>query len=107
MSQRFGSPTPRATGRTETLRCSERRFRAYPSQTSLRDRSNLLGETYNTPPASGRSTPLPTHRDDFAPNGHRFADDLEGQNDERLEGLTAKVKLLKDVSAAAVSDFRR
>jgi hypothetical protein len=38
------------------------------------------------------------HRDDHAPNGHRFADDLEGQNDERLEGLTAKVKLLKDVS---------
>lgn len=25
-------------------------------------------------------------------------DDLEGQNDERLEGLAAKVKLLKDVS---------
>ena len=50
---------------------------------------------------------MPTHRDDFAPNGHRFADDLEGQNDERLEGLTAKVKLLKDVSAAAVSRFRR
>lgn len=38
------------------------------------------------------------HRDDLAPSGHRFADDLEGQNDERLEGLTAKVKLLKDVS---------
>lgn len=25
-------------------------------------------------------------------------DDLEGQNDEHLEGLTAKVRLLKDVS---------
>jgi len=75
------------------------RFRAHPSQTSLRDRSSLLGETYYTPPASGRSTPLSTHRDDdLAPSGHRFADDLEGQNDERLEGLTAKVKLLKDIS---------
>ena len=42
-------------------------------------------------------------REDFAPNGHRFADDLEGQNDERLEGLKAKVKLLKDVSAVVVS----
>jgi len=29
--------------------------------------------------------------------GHRYADDLEGQNDEQLEGLSAKVKLLKDV----------
>ena len=38
------------------------------------------------------------YRDDVAPSGHRFADDLEGQNDDRLEGLTAKVKLLKDVS---------
>ena len=44
------------------------------------------------------------HRDDLAPSGQRFADDLEGQNDERLEGLTAKVKLLKDVSPAVVSD---
>lgn len=26
-------------------------------------------------------------------------DDLEGQNDEALEGLSAKVKLLKDVSS--------
>lgn len=32
------------------------------------------------------------------PNGQRFADDLEGQNDEMLEGLSAKVKLLKNVS---------
>lgn len=31
-------------------------------------------------------------------NGQRYADDLEGQNDEALEGLSAKVKLLKDVS---------
>ncbi|KAF9785976.1 hypothetical protein BJ322DRAFT_1099735 [Thelephora terrestris] len=68
---------------------------SHASQTSLRDRTNLLGETYSTPPASGRSTPF---RDDSAPRGHRFADDLEGQNDERLEGLTAKVKLLKDIS---------
>ena len=31
-------------------------------------------------------------------NGQRYAEDLEGQNDEALEGLSAKVKLLKDVS---------
>jgi len=29
--------------------------------------------------------------------GTRYADDLESQNDEMLEGLSAKVKLLKDV----------
>jgi blocked-early-in-transport protein 1 len=46
-----------------------------------------------TPPASGRSSPL----QHYEPNGHRFADDLEGQNDEQLDGLSAKVKLLKDV----------
>lgn len=62
------------------------------SQASLRDRSSLLGVT---PPPSGRSSPyreLPLH------NGQRYADDLEGQNDEALEGLNSKVKLLKDVS---------
>lgn len=56
---------------------------------SLRDRSALLGVT---PPASGRSSPL------GEPGGQRFVDDLEGQNDELVEGLSAKVKLLKDVS---------
>jgi len=45
------------------------------------------------------------YRDDLAPSGQRFADDLEGQNDERLEGLTAKVKLLKDVSPPIVSGY--
>lgn len=60
---------------------------------SLRDRSSLLGVT---PPASGRSSPF--HDPYIQANGHRFADDLEGQNDEMLEGLSAKVKLLKNVS---------
>jgi len=60
---------------------------------SLRDRSSLLGVT---PPASGRSSPF---NDSYAqPNGHRYADDLEGQNDEALDGLSAKVKLLKDIT---------
>jgi len=36
-------------------------------------------------------------------NGHRYADDLEGQNDEAIEGLSAKVKLLKDVSESSSS----
>ena len=82
------------------------RFRAPNSGSALHNRSSLLGphDPYSTPPASGRSSP-------FGAGGHggnpylgsqRFADDLEGQNDEALEGLSAKVKLLKDVSESAV-----
>ncbi|KAF9243820.1 hypothetical protein BU15DRAFT_86253 [Melanogaster broomeanus] len=69
---------------------------------SLRDRSALLGGF--TPPASGRSSPLdlPLH----APSGFRYADDLEGQNDEHLEGLTAKVKLLKDITVGIGNEVR-
>ncbi|KAF7310732.1 SNARE complex subunit [Mycena chlorophos] len=59
---------------------------------STHSRASLLGPT---PPASGRSSPM--HHYDYEPSGQRFADDLEGQNDEALEGLSAKVKLLKDV----------
>jgi blocked-early-in-transport protein 1 len=68
---------------------------------ALRDRSALLSGF--TPPASGRSSPyeLPLH----ASSGHRYADDLEGQNDEHLEGLSAKVKLLKDVCCLVRSDL--
>ena len=78
-------------------------------RTTLRDRSQLLGTSdYNTPPSSGRSSPFAGalangsgvgREVPFQPMGQRYADDLEGQNDEHLEGLTAKVKLLKDVSA--------
>ncbi|PPQ98270.1 hypothetical protein CVT26_013538 [Gymnopilus dilepis] len=68
---------------------------------SLRDRSALLG---GSPSSSGRSSPFGGSAYNssasglYEPAGHRYADDLEGQNDEALEGLTAKVKLLKDVS---------
>ena len=34
-----------------------------------------------------------------------MAEDLEGQNDEQLEGLSAKVKMLKDVSARLALGF--
>lgn len=66
------------------------RFRA---PNTLRDRSALLGVT---PPPSGRSSPS-VYSSPGEPGGHRFTDDLEGQNDEAVEGLSAKVKLLKDV----------
>lgn len=65
--------------------------------TALRDRSALLGVT---PPASGRSSPYNGGLNS-EPSGHRYVDDLEGQNDEALEGLAAKVKLLKDVSSSS------
>jgi len=68
---------------------------------SLRDRTSLLGVT---PPSSGRSSPFDDYRQQ--PGGQRFADDLEGQNDEQLEGLSAKVKLLKDITTAIGSEVR-
>ncbi|KAJ6519614.1 hypothetical protein C8R45DRAFT_952101 [Mycena sanguinolenta] len=66
---------------------------------TLHNRSSLLGIT---PPHSGRSSPL----QNIEPNGHRFADDLEGQNDEALEGLSAKVKLLKDITIGIGNEVR-
>jgi len=68
---------------------------------SLRDRSTLFGAT---PPASGRSSPFNDHNPQG--NGHRFADDLEGQNDEALDGLSAKVKLLKDITIGIGNEVR-
>jgi len=88
------------------------RARAAPS---LRDRSALLG--HSTPP-SGRSSP---YTGPPIPNGSssssypinpaqqfgtRYADDLENQNDEMLEGLSSKVKLLKDISVGIGNEVR-
>lgn len=77
---------------------SQRRFRA---PNTLRDRSALLGVT---PPPSGRSSPF--DQSSYQPSGHRYADDLENQNDEALEGLSAKVKLLKDITIGIGSEVR-
>ena len=70
----------------------------------MHNRSQLLGTAdYTTPPASGRSSPCggaaAGRENPYAPMSQRYVDDLEGQNDEHLEGLTAKVKILKDVRA--------
>ncbi|KAJ3568977.1 hypothetical protein NP233_g5359 [Leucocoprinus birnbaumii] len=76
-----------------------------------------------TPPGSGRSTPFGgggyyNNTDNsyggqgygrYAggdASGHRYADDLEGQNDEALEGLSAKVKLLKDITVGIGNEVR-
>jgi len=66
-----------------------------------RDCSGLLGVT---PPSSGRSSTFDDNR--YQPSGQRFADDPEGQNDEQLEGLSAKDKLLKDITTAIGSEVR-
>lgn len=74
------------------------------SQYSNGNSDDASGSPFSRSPGhSGRNSPYP-------PNGNygaqRFAEDLEGQNDERLEGLTAKVKLLKDVTIAIGSEVR-
>jgi len=89
------------------------------NSTSLRDRSALLGPSASiTPPGSGRSTPFGYANSNGSYNnsnnnnnssswgGHRYADDLEGQNDEAVEGLSAKVKLLKDITIGIGNEVR-
>ncbi|KAG8784752.1 hypothetical protein FRC15_002675 [Serendipita sp. 397] len=75
---------------------------------SYRDRSHLSStpepswrSNSNTPAGSGRSSPKVSN-----PSGHRYVDDLEGQNDEALEGLTGKVKLLKELSIGIGQEVR-
>jgi len=72
---------------------------------SLRDRTALLGAT---PPSSGRSSPFGGiySQGGHQLNGQRYADDLEGQNDEAIEGLSAKVKLLKDITIGIGNEVR-
>ncbi|KZT19366.1 hypothetical protein NEOLEDRAFT_1159093 [Neolentinus lepideus HHB14362 ss-1] len=73
------------------------------AQLGLRDRSTLLGvpDSRLTPPSSGRSSPF-----DPSAGGQRYADDLEGQNDEQVANLTTKVKLLKDITIGIGNEVR-
>jgi len=67
-----------------------------------RNRTQGLG----TPPptSSGRSTPF---QDDYGHDSRqRTAEELESQNDEAIEGLSAKVRLLKDVTIAIGNEVR-
>jgi len=82
------------------------------STPSLRDRSALLS---HSTPSSGRSSPFGGHQvlngSSYSLNQQpqlstRSADDLESQNDEMLEGLSAKVKLLKDISVGIGNEVR-
>ncbi|KAF8499156.1 protein transport protein BET1 [Russula emetica] len=66
-----------------------------------------------TPPHSGRSSPYPGHYDGASSSdtgaayaSTHFADDLEGQNDEAIEGLSAKVKMLKQITIGIGNEVR-
>ncbi|KAI0252626.1 hypothetical protein BJV78DRAFT_1360703 [Lactifluus subvellereus] len=63
-----------------------------------------------TPPHSGRSSPYPGYNnassDSTSFAGARFADDLEGQNDDAVEGLSAKVKMLKEITIGIGNEVR-
>jgi len=71
-----------------------------------RGRSDLLG-TPTPPGSSGRSTPFYEHTDgDIYGSQQRTAEEIESQNDERLVGLNAKVRLLKDVTIAIGNEVK-
>jgi hypothetical protein len=75
----------------------------------LSHRENRAALFASSAPSSGRNSPLPMH---YPKNlqgyaATRTAEDLEGQNNEHLEGLSAKVKLLKDVSPACLQHWNR
>ncbi|KAH8120557.1 hypothetical protein DFH11DRAFT_73164 [Phellopilus nigrolimitatus] len=86
------------------------------SSSALRDRSALLGnhDQYSSstsgpgsPPAgSGRVSPYVANSSYTYATRQRTAEELESQNDEHLEGLSAKVKMLKDITAGIGNEIR-
>ncbi|KZS93278.1 hypothetical protein SISNIDRAFT_454422 [Sistotremastrum niveocremeum HHB9708] len=70
---------------------------------SYRDnRAALLGES--SAPSSGRSSPFYDVSNEYS--RRRTAEELESQNDEQLEGLSAKVKQLKQVTIAIGAEVK-
>jgi len=76
----------------------------YRLRVGQRGRTSILPTA--TPGSSGRSTPFYEHNYGNASAQQRTAEELESQNDEKLEGLTAKVKLLKDVTIAIGAEVK-
>ncbi|KAF6766190.1 hypothetical protein DFP72DRAFT_838747 [Ephemerocybe angulata] len=71
----------------------------------VRDRSQLLGTT--PPPGSGRASPFGGISGTSTPgNQNRYVDDLESQNDEAVNLLSSKVKLLKDITVGIGNEVR-
>jgi blocked-early-in-transport protein 1 len=75
---------------------------------TLSQRNQLFPEDRN---ASSRSpTPLARAQQAYNPSSNRFnsrvLDSLEGQNDEMIEGLSARVRILKDVTVKIGEEIR-
>ncbi|KAL5518632.1 BET1 [Sanghuangporus vaninii] len=69
---------------------------------SLRDRSAVFGhpsEAYSSYSSSRSPSP-------YLANANRTADELESQNDEDIEGLSAKVKALKSITIGIGNEIR-
>ncbi|OCB85246.1 hypothetical protein A7U60_g7873 [Sanghuangporus baumii] len=71
---------------------------------SLRDRSALFGhpseaEAYSSYSSSRSPSP-------YLANANRTADELESQNEEDIEGLSAKVKALKSITIGIGNEIR-
>jgi len=75
------------------------RFAYTPSGSTLSHRSNLNAVQSDV---SGRVSPNPFSATSQYSNA-RTAEELESQNDEALDGLSAKVRLLKDVNCFFVT----
>jgi len=75
------------------------RFTLSSNNNSLRDRSGLLGN----PDAQG----FPHSTSPFGGSSRqRSVEEIESQNDEHLEGLSAKVKILKDITVGIGTEIR-
>ncbi|KIY69635.1 hypothetical protein CYLTODRAFT_436018 [Cylindrobasidium torrendii FP15055 ss-10] len=54
-------------------------------------------------PSVRERTPIPSPE----PRGYRYVDDLEEQNDDALEGLSAKVNLLKNLTTGIGNEIKQ
>ncbi|KAL7410014.1 hypothetical protein BDY24DRAFT_401114 [Mrakia frigida] len=93
---------------------------SYASGSSSNSNPYASSSTASLPP-SGRSSPFPPaaygssglsgvngngSRTSESPFSSRSVEDLEGQNDERLEGLMGKVRLLKDITVGITEEVK-
>jgi len=77
-----------------------------PGLAHRENRAALFGSSSSSPaPSSGRTSPFYDFKTTEQAR-QRSAEELESQNDEQLEGLSAKVKLLKDVTLAIGNEVR-
>jgi len=83
------------------------RLRAGQPGVTQRNHPDNRAQLFNTPTpsSSGRSTPFHDYSSG-AQHSSRSAEEVESQNDERIEGLTAKVKLLKEVTIAIGTEVK-